>query len=274
MALIFCQIQNYATIWRKKGAAMVKGIICDIGGVLYEGNMPIKGAIEAIAELKKSYKICFATNTTRRAPCTIISKLNKMGFNINENELLTTLAVVKEMLQKRDAKAYGLLTQDASDFFGELLSSDKKVDFVVVGDAAENFNYTRINRAFRHLQDGAKLIAAAKNRYFKDSDGKLSLDAGPFVKALEYASSLKAEIVGKPSAEFFNLALKSMNLKPQEVVMVGDDIESDIQGAQDAGIRAILVRTGKYKPSDLDKPIYPDEDIASISKLPEILKKF
>jgi len=251
---------------------MIKGIICDIGGVLYETNRPIDGAVEAIKELKKRYQIRFATNTTRRAPCTIISRLTKMGFNIQESELFTALAAAKSLIEKERGKAYALLTQDASDFFGDIQSRND-ANFVVVGDAAENFNYARLNRAFRILQNGAKLIAAAKNRYFKDSDGELSLDAGPFVTALEYASQQKATIVGKPSATFFRLALESMDLEPHEVVMVGDDIESDIAGAQALGMKAILVRTGKFKYTDLDKPIYPDEVIDSITDLPEVIQK-
>jgi len=247
---------------------MIKGIICDIGGVLYETNKPIDGAIESIEALQKSYKIRFATNTTRRAPCTIISRLTKMGFTIDEKQLFTALAAAKSLVEKEGGKAYTLLTQDASDYFGELHSSNR-ANFVVVGDAAENFNYARLNRAFRILQGGAKLIAAAKNRYFKDSDGELSLDAGPFVSALEFASGKEATIVGKPSATFFQLALESMGLEPHEVVMIGDDIESDIAGAQDLGMKAILVRTGKFNHTDLDKPIYPDLVVDSISEVPK-----
>ena len=249
----------------------VKGIICDIGGVLYEGNKPIDGAIEAINKLRTKYQIRFATNTTRRAPCTILSKLSKMGFEIKEEELFTALAAVKKLVLKENAKVYTLLTQDASDYFGNLSSIDGDIKYVVVGDAAENFNYAKLNNAFRHLQHGADLIAAAKNRYFKDSDGELSLDAGPFVKALEFASGKEAKIVGKPSSEFFKLALESMNLKPEETVMVGDDIENDIEGAQKLGIKGVLVRTGKFKPTDLHKPIWPDEIIDSIADLPKIL---
>lgn len=249
---------------------MIKGIICDIGGVLYETTTPIPGAIEAIKTLKSNYELRFATNTTRRAPCTIITKLQQMGFDISESELFTALAAAKSYVLEQGGSTYTLLTQDASDYFGELYTSSS-ADFVVVGDAAENFNYARLNRAFRLLQDGAKLIAAAKNRYFKDSDGELSLDAGPFVKALEYASQQEALIAGKPSPTFFNLALKSMGLEPNEVVMIGDDIESDIKGAQNLGMKAILVRTGKYKPSDLDKPIYPEEVVDSIADVPEVI---
>jgi len=250
----------------------IKGIICDIGGVLYEENRTIDGAVEAIKNLKENYQIRFATNTTRRAPCTVLTKLKKFGFEIKEDELFTALAASKKIIEQSGAKAYTLLTQDASDYFGNLHSLDN-VEYVVIADAAENFNYTRLNRAFRFLNGGAKLIAVAKNRYFKDSDGELSLDAGPFVKALEFASGTKAQIVGKPSPQFFKLALKSMNLEPNEVVMVGDDIENDIAGAQKLGIKGILVRTGKFKHTDLDQPIYPDEVIESIAQLPALLKK-
>jgi len=142
----------------------------------------------------------------------------------------------------------------------------------VVGDAGENFNYPRLNRAFRTLVNGAKLIAAAKNRYFKDADGELSMDAGGFVTALEYAAGVEATVVGKPSPEFFHQALHSMGLKPEEVIMVGDDIESDIAGAQAAGLRAVMVRTGKFRPADLEGAIFPDEVIDSVAELPQLLE--
>ena len=251
----------------------IKGIICDIGGVLYESNTPIPGAVETISTLRKKYKLRFATNTTRRAPCTIMSRLKKMGFELSEKELFTALAAAKKLVEKSNGKCYTLLTQDATDYFGSLHSDNENIHSVVVGDAAENFNYSHMNRAFRFIYNGATIIAAAKNRYFKDSDGELSLDAGPFVAALEFATGKKAKIVGKPSADFFALALESMDCKPEEAVMIGDDIENDIGGAQEMGMKAVLVKTGKFHPSDLDKPIWPDAVIPSIAELPETLEK-
>lgn len=120
---------------------------------------------------------------------------------------------------------------------------------VVVGDAAERFTYDRLNAAFRLLLTGAPLLAIATNRYFKEADG-LSLDAGPFVAALEYAANVKAAVFGKPAAAFLDLVLADLGTARGETLMIGDDVEGDVNGALAAGLQAILVRTGKFGPGD------------------------
>ena len=95
---------------------------------------------------------------------------------------------------------------------------------------------------------------------------------GPFVAALEFASGRSARVVGKPSGEFFRLALSHLDLVPHQVAMVGDDWESDIAGAQRVGLRTILVRTGKYRAGDCEKLETPPDGVAdSLADLPEIL---
>ncbi|MEN4046016.1 TIGR01458 family HAD-type hydrolase [Sulfurimonas sp. NWX367] len=243
----------------------VKAVLCDIGGVLYVGEEPIKGAVAAIREIKKHYPIRFLTNTTQKTSAQVVKKLQKMGFDIESEEIITALDVTKMFLAKEKSSAEFLLTDDALSFFNELKYYDKK--YVVVGDAQENFNYKNLNRAFRKLMEGASLLAIAKNRYFKDADNELSMDAGCFVSALEYASGQSASLIGKPSKEFYHLACASLHVKPEKCVMIGDDIESDIKGAQDAGIKAALVKTGKFSKKDLSlgiKPEYLFDSVASI----------
>jgi HAD superfamily hydrolase (TIGR01458 family) len=93
------------------------------------------------------------------------------------------------------------------------------------------------------------LYALAANRYFKDEDG-LSLDAGAFVAALEYASGATAELFGKPAPAFFQAALEGLGCVAADAVMIGDDVEADVNGALALGIGGFLVRTGKYRPQD------------------------
>ena len=247
----------------------IKGIIFDIGGVLYVGDTPIEGAIEAISKIKRKYKVRFLTNSTRRPPKAIYKKLKDMGFSVKKDEIFTALSATKDYLKSKNAKIYPILTDEALVFMGSLVDENPK--YVVVGDAYTNFTYERLNIAFRHLNSGAKLIATAKNRYFKDTDNNLSLDMGGFIKLLEYASNKKAKVIGKPNREFFNLAIKSMNLTPKEVIMVGDDIENDILGAQRANLKTVLVKSGKFKESDLKKDIKPDFIIDSVANLPKLL---
>lgn len=243
----------------------IKAILCDIGGVLYVGDTPIYGAIEAIQRIKKEYPIRFLTNSTQKTNAQIVLKLQEMGFDIKSEELLTALDMSKMFLLQERSSAKYLLCDNAQSFFDDLEAYPKK--YVVVGDAQDNFSYQNLNSAFRTLQEGASLIAVANNRYFKDADNKLSMDAGCFVTALEYASRKKAKIIGKPSQEFYHLACKDLGFFPSECMMIGDDICSDIQGAQDAGLQATLVKTGKFTQEDLKLGITPNAIIDSIGDL-------
>ncbi len=249
---------------------MIKAVLCDIGGVLYIENKVIKDAIETINYLKSKYKIKLLTNTTQRTSEDIYKKLINMGFNIQKDEILTALDVTKIFLLENRANATFLLTNRALEFFNDIPKEYPK-KYVVVGDAKDNFTYQNLNNAFRELINGLELIAIAKNRYYKSSDEELNMDAGCFVVALEYASGKEAKIIGKPSSEFFHLACKSLNIRPNEAIMVGDDIESDILGAQKAGIKGYLVKTGKFNPNDLNKGIKPDKVLNSIADLQNIL---
>lgn len=233
-----------------------KAVLCDIGGVLYVGDKPLPGAVEAVARLKARYKVRFLTNTTQKTGAQVVETLQAMGFEIDADEVITALDMTRSFLEREGCGACYLLTGDAEAFFDSLPSEPCR--YVVVGDAQENFTYERLNRAFRVLIEGGELLAAAKNRTFKDHDGKLSMDAGGFVAALEYASGKEARILGKPSREFYTLACAMVGESPLDVVMIGDDIESDVAGAQAAGVRGILVETGKFIPEDLNRGIVPD----------------
>jgi len=247
----------------------IKGLLFDIGGVLYVGNAVIDGTPKTIAALQRKYPVRFLTNTTRRVPATILTKLHNFGFDVKEEELFTALSATRAFLLSKNATVLTVMTDEATAYFDELTSETP--DYVVVGDAHTNFDYPHLNRAFRALMEGAELVAAAKNRYFKDDDGRLSMDAGGFVAALEFAAGKEAMIIGKPSKTFFHLAVASMGLEPQEVLMVGDDIEADILGAQRAGLKTALVKTGKFQAGDLERGIVPDAVLETVNDLPGLL---
>jgi HAD superfamily hydrolase (TIGR01458 family) len=148
-------------------------------------------------------------------------------------------------------------------------------EVVVVGDLGELWTFGRLNRAFLHLMDGAALVALQRDRYWLRGDG-LALDAGPFVAALEYATGKTATVCGKPSAEFYRAALASLGAwareRPADVVMVGDDLWGDVEGAQRAGLTAWMVRTGKFREDVVAASgIRPDRIIASVAELPNLL---
>ncbi len=227
---------------------MIRGVLLDLSGVLYVGTQRLPGALEAVAELSATgIPLRYITNTTRSPRSAILSKLVKMGLTLDPETLYTAPEAALSHIQARGLRPYLIVHPDLQSEVGA--EDSGPWDAVLVGDAGEAFTYGRLNTAFRLLMAGASLYAMADTRYFKEADG-LSLDAGPFVAALEYASGVKATVLGKPAASFFHAAAQSMGVAPEEVVMVGDDALSDVQGALAAGMQSILVRTGKYQPGD------------------------
>jgi len=227
---------------------MIRGVLLDLSGVLYVGQERLPGALESVAELTAAgIPLRYITNTTRSPRAAILAKLTRMGFCIDPEELYTAPQAAFAHVGARGLRPLLILHPDLESDVG--LSGSGPYDAVLVGDAGEAFTYGRLNAAFRLLMAGAPLYAMGDNRYFKEADG-LSLDVGPFVAALEYASGAKATVLGKPAASFFHAAALSMGVAPEDVVMVGDDVLSDVQGALAAGMKGILVRTGKYQPGD------------------------
>lgn len=231
------------------------GLLLDLEGVLYQGDTPIPGAIEALQGLQGSgLAICYLTNTTTRPRRAIAERLQAMGFAVATEEVFSPPAAAARLLAELGAKRIHLaaapeLTEDLADF--EIV--EEKPDAVVLGDLYKDFTWDRLNGLFQMAAAGATLVALHKNRVSRRAEG-ISLDLGPFVAALEYAAGVEARVVGKPAKDFFALALGSLGLKPQEVLMVGDDIEADIGGALAAGLAAVQVKTGKYRPQDEAHP--------------------
>ncbi|WP_269933403.1 TIGR01458 family HAD-type hydrolase [Aminobacter sp. HY435] len=229
---------------------MIRAMLLDLSGVVYDGDTPIPGAVAAIGRLRaEGLPLRFVSNTTRSPHRAIVAQLAKLGVTVSNDELFTPARAAVEWLAREGCAPHLLVHPDLVPEFASNIFGDRKA--VVVGDAAEAFTYAAMNTAFRHLLDGAEFLALAVNRTFRDADGGLSLDAGAFVAALEFAAGKQATVLGKPAREFFHAALAGLECTPGQVVMVGDDAESDIAGALRAGIgAALLVRTGKYRPGD------------------------
>ena len=229
---------------------MIRAVLLDLSGVVYDGETPIPGAVAAIARLRaEGLPIRFVSNTTRSPHRTIVAQLARLGIAVGRDELFTPARATVEWLTREGCAPHLLVHPDLVPEFAGNTFGDRKA--VVVGDAAEAFTYAAMNAAFRQLIDGAEFLALAVNRTFKDADGGLSLDAGAFVAALEFAAGKQATVLGKPARDFFHAALAGLDCIPGQAVMVGDDAESDVAGALKAGIgSALLVRTGKYRAGD------------------------
>jgi len=227
---------------------MIKGVLLDLSGVLYLGDQAIEGSVAALIRLQSTgLPILYVTNTTRQSRHQIWLQLQTMQFPIQEKDIFTAPMAAHAYLSRQNLSPYLLIHPLLKPDFADLIT--EKPDAVLVGDAAEDFSYPHMNTAFRYLIDGAPLVAMGKNRYFMEQDG-LSLDSGTYVAALEYAAGVDAVITGKPAIEFYTTAVKAIDCTAQSVVMVGDDVDADVNGAIDAGLTGVLVQTGKYRLQD------------------------
>lgn len=225
---------------------MLKGVLLDLGGVVYVGDETLPGAIESIDRLRsEGLAVRFITNVTRQSRGGLLEKLARMGLQVDADEVFMPAIAAGKYLVDYGLNPRLLVHPALEEDFANIPKGKREA--VVIGDAEDGFTYQSLNRAFRALVGGAPFIALAKNRSFLDTDGELSLDSGAFVAALEYASGREAVILGKPSRDFFGAAVDSLGCAPHEAVMVGDDIEFDVAAAIEAGLYGILVRTGKYE---------------------------
>jgi len=254
----------------------LRGILLDIDGVLHVSMKPIPGAAETLSWLEQQkYQTCFVTNTTTLSQAALAERLQHIGLPVSEHAVLTAPVATAHYIRRSfPGQRCWVLTKGATevDFAGIELVEDH-ADIVVIGGAEELLTYETLNHAFRMLMDGATLVAMHTNRYWRTSSG-LQLDSGPFVRALEMATGKDAIVLGKPNAAFFAQALHMMSVSADEALMVGDDIENDIAGAQRAGLRAALVCTGKHTAAHpLLQAIHPDIILPSIADLPQYLTR-
>mgnify|MGYP003951184029 FL=1 len=251
----------------------VKGLLVDLEGVLYSDNNLIPGSLEVIKELKKnSLKLRFLTNTTTAPRKLIFNKLQDFGFDIEEKEIFTPIIATKNYLRDNRVKRIALITNiEIIEEFNDYEITQKNPEAVIMGDIYKNFKWDILDRIFKlvYLQNSA-LIALHQNKYSM-RDGEVSLDLGPFVKAIEYSSGKKSILMGKPEKNFFDLAVKDLDVTNDKILMIGDDITSDIEGSINANLKAIQVKTGKFQEKDLKYSTQPNYRIKSITDLPRLL---
>lgn len=251
----------------------IEGVLLDLNGVLYVGNRLLPGAIEVVDYLKLAgIPHRFATNNSTESVVGLSQGLNVMGLQISPEAIISApYAAVLYLRQRGYRRILPLLSADAKRDFEEFTFSETDAEAVVLGDMGQEFTYRLLNCAFKQTMRGAELIALHKGKFWQWEAG-LQLDIGAFVTGLEYATDTSATLVGKPAASFFQLALAELELPPEQVIMVGDDVEADVGGAQAQGLKGILVKTGKYREQDLIRSgIAPDSILGGISELKPLL---
>jgi HAD superfamily hydrolase (TIGR01458 family) len=256
--------------------AMVEGVLLDIDGVLTVSWEPLPGAVETIRWLA-THRVDFrlVTNTSSRTRREIATLLGRAGMEVDERHILTAVTSAARYLADTHA-GLGCFVVNEGDV-GEDLDGAEIVDagaaeVVLLGGAGPSVGYEALNAVFGLALRGVPVVALHRNLRYQTAEGP-ALDMGAFIVGLEAAASVRVTVVGKPAPAFFAAALTELGVPPGRAVMVGDDIHSDVLGAQDAGIPGVLVRTGKFRPSDLeDDGAQPEHVLEDIGQLPGLLE--
>ena len=253
----------------------MKALLIDLDGVLYQGDRAIAGAADALAWVRaQGIPHLFVTNTSSRPRAAVADGLGRMGIPVAAGDLLTPAVAAAARLEARDAGPVALFVPPATRTEFDRLpwladDAESGAAAVVVGDLGTGWDFATLNRAFRLLmaEPRPELVALGMTRYREAGDG-LRLDAGAFVSALAHAAGADPVVLGKPARGFFEQALARLGTAPAGTAMIGDDVVGDVGGARDAGLAGVLVRTGKFRPGDLDRGIEPDAVLDSIADLP------
>jgi HAD superfamily hydrolase (TIGR01458 family) len=253
--------------------AALHAVLLDVDGVLVNFWKPLPGAVDAIRDLRDlQVPFRLVTNTSQFDHASLAEMLRDGGFDVRDEEVMTATTATASYLQKHHpgARCYLLATGKARADLGDLNEVEEGAEIVVIGDAEDGFNYENLNRAFRMIMDGATLVAMHRGLFWITDDGP-ALDVGAFVAGLEEAARVEAVVTGKPSPAFFEAALGSLGLPAHEVLMVGDDVQSDVNAATALGLVGALVRTGKFRDSDLERLELPAHVIDSVAGVPGLL---
>ncbi len=243
-------------------------------GVLHVSGEPIPGAANAVRELRDlGHRLRFVTNATTRSKAQLATELQAMGIDLDVSEVQTTADAAVAAL--RGKRVLALVMHALTGDLEELEIVGEGADAVLIGGADDSpetnlvFSYMNLARAFGELELGADLYCLHRNRWWQTRRGPL-LDSGCYVAGLEYAAQTEAMVLGKPSAAYFDAACKALDAEPAMTWMIGDDLETDVVGARGVGMRAVLVRTGKFRPDAVEAShVKPDGIVSSIAHLPD-----
>ncbi|MGD0319938.1 MAG: HAD-IIA family hydrolase [Nitrososphaerales archaeon] len=222
----------------------------DLDGVFYRGkeNRERIGGTRAIEALRRSGKKLFVlTNNSTDSVETVHARLTEFSIPVEREEILTSALLTAEYLSKKHGKVSYFLIGEAGleaemRRCGHTRTEGEDAQFVVVG-LDRRLTYDKLDRAARLVRNGASIVATHTARLYMYSDGP-AIATGPIVRALEYATQRKATVIGKPSPLMFRIALERAGCAKGQAVMIGDQVDTDLEGASRAGIDSILVTSG------------------------------
>lgn len=247
-----------------------QGYLIDIDGTLQYKGSPLPGAVSLIRRLREQdIPFRLLTNTTSLTAFEMAEKLRRMEFDVDPLDILTPNTVVNQYVKESGAASF--YYAGGSKFRSEFeVPSDDRTNpaCVVLGNFEDVCSYEEINLIAGLLDQGAQLVTTSRSLYFHGKGGK-HVDTGAFTVMFEHVSGRRAELIGKPSALFYKMAVRQLNVPLHGIRCIGDDISTDVAGAKEAGLYAILVKTGKYRDFEPTMSNYqqPDEVLDDLSAL-------
>lgn len=251
---------------------MARTVLLDIDGVLTVSWRPLPGALETLRWLR-GQEIAFGliTNTSSKPRREIAAVLNEVGFEVSRRQIFTAVSSAARFLTSRYPGADCLVINEGpldEDLVGIEIAHSSSPEVVLLGGAGASVGYRELDSVFKLAASGVPVVALHRNTRFQTADGP-ALDMGAFIVGLEAAAGIEIPVVGKPSSEFFMTALAELGAEATGSIIVGDDIDSDVRGGQSLGMTGVLVKTGKFRASDLEtegqSPDYVIDDIGQLS---------
>jgi len=260
---------------------MATGVLLDIDGVLVVSWKALPGAVEALAWVRSEdlpYRL--VTNTSSKSRRQIARLLSGAGLPVAKDHVLTAVSSARRYLLERHPGAPCYVVNEGSlveDLDGVELTGPDRAEVVLLGGAGPRTGYRELDAVFGLAARGVPVVAIHRNTRFQTASGP-ALDMGAFVIGLEAAAGIDIPVVGKPAPAFFRAALDDLGATASDTVMVGDDVVSDVLGAQAVGCTGVLVRTGKFRPEDLDPGLRdesprPDHVINGVGDLPGLVRQ-
>ncbi|MEW6722774.1 MAG: HAD-IIA family hydrolase [Candidatus Micrarchaeota archaeon] len=248
---------------------MIKAVIFDLDGTLYLGKTPVPGAAEKVAELrKKGVKTLFLTNAATRSREDVALKLWNMGFSAQKNEVYCGAYAVARYVARNHAgkRAYVVGEKGMFDEFAAAgVPFGEDADLVAVG-LDRDFTYAKLAKAYTNIAKGAAFLASNSDQTYPTENGHLP-GAGAIVAAIQNATGKSPYVVGKPNPFAMELMMREHSLKKDEMLMVGDRLDTDVMFAKNCGIRCALVLTGTAGKKDIKKGMEPDYVYDSVAGL-------
>jgi HAD superfamily hydrolase (TIGR01450 family) len=263
--------------------ASIRAVALDLDGVVYSGDVPLPGAVEAIDRLRGlGLRVWFVTNNSARSRAAIAGKLRRLGVPADESEVMSSGYAAGLLLHRLTQGQAARVVVVGSDELRTMIAaqgfeavSEGPGQFLVVG-MDHSFTYDRIRAALETLMGGAVFVACNRDATYPVEGGRLAPGCGPMVAAIECAYGRKPDyVVGKPSPALLELAAAAGGLSPGEMLVVGDTLESDIAAARRLGSPSVFVcdPAAIVRNADPDDSDRPDFLVKSLAEVPGILAR-